>query len=178
MAHRTKIFKRLALLGLLLLAGAIWFASATRAAETGFSVTIDASRAAPRQVEDSTASSLQRDYALAWRSLARALAENRPELLSPAFVGVAKDKLTEVIHQQSRSGLKRRIVDRGHRIQVVFYSVDGSALEMHDTARLEIQWLDGDKVVHSEQATLYYLALMTPGENSWRLRLLENVPGF
>jgi hypothetical protein len=148
------------------------------AAETAFSVSIDTSRSQPRQVEETTAAALQRDYGLAWRTMATALEENRPELLNPAFVGIAREKLTQAINEQARSGLKRRYIDRGHRAQVVFYSADGSAIEMHDTARIEIQLLDGNKVVHSEQKTLFYVALMSPAENSWKVRALQSVPGF
>jgi hypothetical protein len=149
-----------------------------RAAETGFSVTIDASHAQPRQIEDTTVTALQRDYGQAWRMMAKAMEENRPELLNGSFVGIAKDKLTQAINDQTSSGLRRRYIDRGHRVKVVFYSVDGSAIEMHDTARIEIQLLDGSKVVHQEQATLFYVALMSPAENSWKVRALQSVPGF
>jgi hypothetical protein len=58
-------------------------------------------------------------------------------------------------------------------VQVVFYSVEGSAMELRDTAQVEIQLLDGSKVVHSEQATVNYVALLTPTENSWKVRMLE-----
>jgi hypothetical protein len=51
-------------------------------------------------------------------------------------------------------------------------------MELQDTVRLEIQLLDGDKVVHSDQGTFHVLALMTPAENSWKVRLLESVSGF
>jgi hypothetical protein len=149
-----------------------------QAAETGFSVTIDAAHTQPREVEETTTTALQRDYGLAWRTLAQAMEENRPSLLNAAFVGIAKDKLTQAINDQARHGLKRRYIDRGHKIQVVFYSIDGSAIEMHDTARIEIQLLDGSKIVHSEQATHHYIALMSPGENSWKVRILQSVPGF
>jgi len=149
-----------------------------QAAETGFSVSVDAAHAQPRQIEETTVAALQRDYGLAWRTLARAWEENHPELLNAAFVGIAKDKLTQAINDQAQHGLRRRTIDRGHKLQIVFYSLDGSAIEMQDTARLEIQWLDGSKVVHSEQSTLYYLVLMSPGENSWKVRALQEVPGF
>jgi hypothetical protein len=49
---------------------------------------------------------------------------------------------------------------------------------VHDTAQMEIQLLDGSNVVHSEQVNLHYLALLTPAENSWKVRVLESVPGF
>ena len=161
---------------LMLLDAPLWLS--LQAAETGFSVTIDAAHAQPRAVEETTTAALQRDYGQAWRMLAQAMEENRPALLNAAFVGIAKDKLTQTINDQARNGLKRRYIDRGHKAQVVFYSIDGSAIEMHDTVKLEIQLLDGSNVVHSEQATLYYIALMSPGENSWKVRILQSVPGF
>ncbi len=149
-----------------------------RAAENAPSVTVDASHAQPRQVEETTVAALQRDYGLAWRTMSRALEENRPELLNAAFVGIARDKLRQAVSDQARSGLRRRYIDHGHRVQVVFYSADGSAIEMHDTASIEIQLLDGNKVVHREQATLYYVALMSPAETSWKVRALQSVPAF
>jgi hypothetical protein len=51
-------------------------------------------------------------------------------------------------------------------------------MELHDTARLELQVLDGSKVIHSEDATVHYVALLTAAENSWKVRLLEAVPEF
>ena len=55
------------------------------------------------------------------------------------------------------------------------FSVDGSSMQIRDTAQLEIQLLDGDKVVSSETATINYVALLTPAENGWRVRVLEAV---
>jgi hypothetical protein len=110
--------------------------------------------------------------------MAEAMDENKAALLSADFVGLAKERLAQAIAEQGKSGLKRRYIDHGHQVQVVFYSVDGSAMELHDTVRLEVQLLDGDKVVYSDQGTFHFLALMTPAENSWKVRLLEDVPGF
>lgn len=149
-----------------------------RAAETAFAVSLDASQSQPRHVEETTVASLQRDYGHAWRSMAAALEENKPGLLGADFVGVARQQLSQAIADQGKSGLKRRYIDHGHQVLVVFYSPDGSAIELHDTVRLEIQLLDGDKVIHSDQGTFHYLALMTPAENSWKVRLLESVSGF
>jgi hypothetical protein len=147
------------------------------AAETGFSVALDGSKSQPRRLEETTMISVQRDYSHAWRSMAAALEENKLDLLDQDFVGVAKDKLTQSITQQRALGLKRRYIDHGHQLEVIFYSVDGSAMEVQDTARLEIQELDGDKLVHSEQGTFHFLAVLTPAENSWKVRLLESVSG-
>ncbi len=139
---------------------------------------VDASSAGPREVEDQTVQAVQRDYSSAWKSLAQAVDENRADLLNANFLGSAREQAMQLLEQQSSNGLHQRYVDKGHNVQVAFYSVDGSAMMLHDTAQLEIQQLDGGNVVHSEQVTLHYLALMTPAENSWKVRVLESVPGF
>jgi hypothetical protein len=148
------------------------------AAETGFTVVLDTSQAQPRHVEETTMASVQRDYSHAWRAMATAMEENKIGLLGGDFVGLAKEQLSQAIAEQNKSGLKRRYIDHGHQVRVVFYSPDGSAMELHDTVRLEIQWLDGNKVVYRDQGTFHFLALMTPAENSWKVRLLESVSGF
>lgn len=148
------------------------------AAETGFAVVLDGTRAQPRSLEAATAASVQRNYAHAWQAIAAAMEQNQSQLLNADFVGIAKDQLAQAIDEQGKRGLKRRYIDHGHQVEVVFYSPDGSAVELHDDARLEIQYLDGNKIVHSEQGTFHFLVLMTAAEASWKVRLLENVPGF
>ena len=58
-----------------------------RAAETAFAVTLDASQAQPRHVEETTVASLQRDYGHAWRSMAAALEENKARFARRRFRG-------------------------------------------------------------------------------------------
>ena len=142
------------------------------------SVSLNVERAAPRQVEDSTEKSVARDYAAAWQAMADALDQNRADLLATNFIGTAGDKLTAGIEAQRKTGLHQRIVDKGHRVDVVFYSPEGSAMELLDTAQLELQMMDGSKVIHSEDATVHYVALLTAAENSWKVRMLEAVPAF
>jgi len=142
------------------------------------SVSLNAEHTGPRQVEDTTQKAVARDYAAAWQAMAEALEENRPDLLGPNFIGTAADKLTTGIEEQRKTGLHQRIVDKGHSVDVVFYSPDGSAMELHDTAQLELQVMDGGKVVHSEDATVHYVALLTAAENSWKVRAIEAVPEF
>ncbi len=161
-----------------LLAASIAAAAPSLAAETGFSVNLDASQAQPRHVEAATLVSVQRDYSHAWRAMAEAMDENKAALLGADSVGLAKERLAQAIAEQGKSGLKRRYIDHGHEVQVVFYSLDGSAMELHDTVRLEVQLLDGNKVVYSDRGTFHFLALMTPAENRWKVRLLEGAPGL
>ena len=142
------------------------------------SVSLNVSSAAPRAVEDTTEKSVARDYAAAWQAMADALDQNRADLLAANFIGTADEKLAEGIAQQRKNGLHQRIMDKGHKVDVVFYSPEGSAMELHDTARLELQVLDGSKVIHSEDTTVQYVTLLTAAENSWKVRVMEAVPKF
>jgi hypothetical protein len=142
------------------------------------SVSLNIASAGPRQVEDTTERSVARDYAAAWQAMADALDQNRADLLAANFVGTADEKLTAGINDQRKTGLHQHIVDKGHKVDVVFYSPEGSAMELHDTAQLELQVMDGSKVIHSEDATVHYVALLTAAENSWKVRMLEAVPAF
>lgn len=139
-------------------------------------VQLDVSKAAPRDVEDQTRDSVARDYGKAWQALEQALEENRTDLLSSDFAGYAQEHWLEAVKAQKAAGLSRRIVDHGHHVQVIFYSPDGSAMQLRDTAQLEIQYRDGSKVLHSEKLSAQYLVLMTPAENSWKVRVLQEVP--
>ncbi len=121
---------------------------------------------------------MARDYAAAWQTMAEALDQNRTDLLAANFIGTAGDKLTAGIQAQRKTDLHQRIVDKGHRVDVVFYSPEGSAMELHDTAQIELQVMDGSKVIHSEDATVHYVVLLTAAENSWKVRVLEAVPSF
>jgi hypothetical protein len=141
-------------------------------------VTLEIQNATPRQVEDTTQKAVARDYAAAWQALAGALEENRPDLLNANFVGTANTKLDETISEQRKAGLHQRFQDKGHQVNAIFYSPEGSAIELQDTAQLQIQVLDGDKVLHSEDVTMHYVALLTAAENSWKVRVLEAVPKF
>ncbi len=139
-------------------------------------VEIDISAAQPRGVEDATKAAITRDYSLAWQTLASAMEQNRTDLLDAAFVGLARDKFAQGIAAQRQSGLRRRYIDHGHRLEVVFYSYDGSAMQLQDSANVEVQLLDGSKVVATEPSTIRYIVLMTPAENSWKVRDMEAIP--
>jgi len=140
-------------------------------------VTLNAEHTAGRPLEALTQQAVVRYYASAWRTLAEALNDNNASLLSQDFAGVAEQKLRQLVAAQARAGLRTRYVDHGHQLEAVFYSPEGSSIEVRDTAHLEIQVLDGDKLVHSEQATLHYISLLTPTSVRWKVRLLQAIPG-
>jgi len=161
-----------------LLVGLLAFrpAASVTAADSAPAITLDPGKAGPRELEEQTQRSIVRDYGRAWNTLQAALDGNDDELLQQYFVGVAKDKLAQAVAEQRKSGLRLHYQPRGHALQVLFYSPEGSAIEARDTAELEIQVLDGGKVVHRERLTQPYLVLFTPAEDRWKVRLLEPLP--
>jgi hypothetical protein len=141
-------------------------------------VKVETSSAQPREVEDSTAQAVQRDYAQAWAAMSQALDQNNASLLDANFAGTAREKLGRALKAQAANGLHRRIVDHGHSLRVTFYSLDGSAMQVEDTAQQETEYFDGSTLLKSEQGAVRYVAVLTPAENSWKIRILETVPSF
>ncbi|SRR5581483_807094 len=136
-------------------------------------VKLNADSIAPRSIEDLTGRNVTRDYAYAWRDLAHALEANRTDLLNDYFTGFAKDKLTQRIADQKKTGVTVRYVDHGHNVKAFFYAPDGGEMQLIDNAQLEIQVLDGGKVIHQETLTEPYVVLMTPGADRWFVRSLD-----
>ena len=142
----------------------------------GPKVELNAASAQPRVLEDTTEMAIVRDYATAWKALASAMNENRSEALAAGFIGTARENFAKAIEEQKKSGLRRRDTDRGHKLQAIFYSPEGSAMQLRDTAQLDVEVLDGDTVIHREQITQSYLVLMTVAEGGWKIRALEEQP--
>ena len=164
------------LVAFVIVACSCWIVT-VQAADDLPAVNLNVNNAGPRQVEDTTEKALQRDYARAWGSMELALSQNRADALDADFVGVALDELKDRVSQQQQSGLHTRYIDHGHRLQAIFYSPEGSAVQLTDTAQLEVQYLDGDKILRSEQRTENYTVVMTAGENRWKVRVLQAMPG-
>ncbi len=167
----------LAVMAVMILLGSAWLALTLHAVTINPALlqSFDVAAARPRAVETTTAVAIQRDYTHAWKSLVSALAENRAGLLDEDFTGGARQHWQDAIHAQQKNGLSRRIVDHGHQVRVTFYSLDGSALEAVDTADLEIEYREGGKPLSSEHIQAHYRVLLTPAENSWKVRNLQEV---
>lgn len=159
-------------------AALLWHPASTLAAANTPQIQLSVAGVSPREVEDSTVQAVSRDYAKAWQAMAQAREQNRPDLLGTAFVDDAKEQLEGAIRDQQKTNLRVRYVDHGHKLQGMFYSQEGSALQLRDTAKLEIQLLDGESVLHSETATVNYIVLMTPAADHWQVRMLQGVPNF
>jgi hypothetical protein len=141
-------------------------------------VRLDASRIQPRPLEQLTGQAIVKVYSTAWKNMETALADNRIDLIDESFVGYAHDTLVSQVKQQRKNGLTTRYVDHGHQVEATFYSPEGSAVQLQDTAQLEIQVLDGNKVVSSQTVTRKYMGVVTVVEDSWKVRVLDGVPAF
>ena len=129
----------------------------------------------PRSLADQTAKAAVQDYVDAWQTLYEALDRNNTDVLDRDFVGAAKVKLSETVQQQQKLGLHTSYQDRAHDIQIVFYSPEGLSIELTDTVEYDQQVVDHDKVLTTQHVTARYVAVLTPSETRWRVRVLQAV---
>jgi len=130
----------------------------------------------PRDIEDLTRQKILRNYAAAWQSMASGFEQNRVELLNDYFTGFARDEFARTIKEQAKTGIHRHYIDRGHKLEAIFYSPDGGVMELQDNAEYEVQIFDGTRLLHSETVTARFLVVMTPAADRWMVRLLQDVP--
>lgn len=127
----------------------------------------------PRQLQDQTAKAAIEDYIDSWKSMSKALDQNRPDLLDRDFVGSAREKLAATIKDQSGAGIHTRYRDRSHDVQILFYSPEGLSLELADNVQYDVQLLNKDKVIGNEAVHARYIVVLTPTEVSWRVRIFQ-----
>lgn len=139
-------------------------------------IRLDAIELVPRPIEELTQTAIAHHYALAWQDMTAALDSGRTGKLSEEFVGFAKDRLMQRIGEQKQTGVHIRILDHGHHLKAVFYSADGTAMQLIDQADLEIQIYDRGKLLDTQSAPHEYIVLMTPGADRWYVRDLEEIP--
>jgi hypothetical protein len=130
----------------------------------------------PRPLDKRTETAAIQDYLQAWEALRSALQQNRADLLDADFVGTAKDKLAGTIQEQARLGMLTRYQDRAHDIKVTFYSPEGLSIQLVDNVEYDVQVLDHDKVQGTERVHAHYVAVLTPSEVRWRVRILQAEP--
>ena len=147
-------------------------------ADSSPQVSLNTSKAGPRQVESLTERSVLRDYRFAWENLAEAMETNSTAPLSSLFAGTASAWLNNAVSSQRSSGLTSHYLNQSHKLEAVFYAPEGDVIELHDTAEYDLQILDGSKTIHSQHVVLHYVALMTPGADRWVIRQLQSVPQF
>jgi hypothetical protein len=130
----------------------------------------------PRVLNDQTKAAVVRDYLQAWQSARAALEQNRADLLNRDFVGTAKDKLTDTIHDQVTMGISTRYLDQSHDLQIVFYSPEGLSVQLVDNVEYEIQVADHGKNQATQKMRARYVVVMTPAEVRWRVRIFQGGP--
>ena len=130
----------------------------------------------PRNLEKQTGTAVVRDYLEAWRSMSAALEQNRADLLDADFVGTAKQKLADTIGDQAKLGIETRYRDTSHDLQLVFYSPEGMSLQLLDTVAYEVQVVDHGKVLSTQQLRARYVAVLTPTEVRWKVRVFQAEP--
>ena len=130
----------------------------------------------PRTLEKQTETAVVCDYLAAWRSLSLALDQNRAELLDADFVGTAKQKLSDTIHEQVKLGMQTRYRDTGHQVRLTFYSPEGMSLQLLDTVEYEVEIVDHGKVLSRQPVRARYVAVLTPTEVRWKVRVFQAEP--
>ncbi|MFZ0284762.1 MAG: hypothetical protein WAL32_05985 [Terriglobales bacterium] len=130
----------------------------------------------PRTLEPETRIAVVRDYLAAWQSLSRALDENNAALLGPDFTGISREKLSDTIGDQRKLGLRTRYQDTKHDIHLVFYSPEGLSIQLRDTVAYDVQVLDHGKLQATQHIRTQYLAVLTPTEVRWKVRIFQSVP--
>ena len=162
--------------GLLVCAVAVLHLGAAAATEIP-RVELNPDNVGPRAIEDLTSKSVPRDYAFAWQTMKQALDENRAGLLDGYFTGIAKQDLASRVKSQIKSGMRTRYQDHGHKLEAIFYAPAGDAMQLRDRVQIDIQVLEGDKVIYEEPVNTEYMVLMTPGADRWMVRQMQAIPG-
>jgi hypothetical protein len=130
----------------------------------------------PRVLETQTKAAVIRDYLEAWRGLSGALEQNRADLLDQDFVGAAKEKLADTVREQAKLGIQTRYRDAAHDLQLVFYSPEGLSIQLLDTVEYDVQILDHDKLLTTQHVRARYVAVLTPTEVRWKVRVFQAEP--
>ena len=130
----------------------------------------------PRALNDQTTTAVIRDYLQAWQSVSAAFQQNRTALLNRDFVGTAKDRLVDTIHDQVTMGISTRYLDQSHDLQIVFYSPEGLSVQLVDNVEYEVQVIDHGKTQATQRMHARYVVVMTPAEVRWRVRIFQAEP--
>ncbi|HYA25389.1 MAG TPA: hypothetical protein VEF05_14585 [Terriglobales bacterium] len=130
----------------------------------------------PRMLEQQTESAVVRDYLLAWQTMGKAFEENRADLLAAYFVGVARGKLVDTVEEQKKVGMSTRYRDLSHDLKLVFYSPEGLSVQLVDRVEYEVQVLDHGDVKATQRIRCRYVAVLTPTEVRWEVRLFQAEP--
>jgi hypothetical protein len=127
----------------------------------------------PRSLEPQTRASVVRDYVEAWRGLDSARAQNAPNLLDAYFVGTAKKTLADTIRGQEHIKIRTSYKNASHNIKIVFYSPEGLSIELIDNVEYQVEFHSDNGDVGSQTVSTRYVAVLTPTESRWKVRILQ-----
>lgn len=124
-------------------------------------------------LQQATADAAIHNYLQSWQNLRAAFDQNRADLLDADFVGDARDRLGKAIEQQTTLGVRVRYEDRSHDLQIVFHSPEGLSIELTDNVEYDVELFDHDKWKNTSHLHTRYIAILTPSESRWRVRLFQ-----
>jgi hypothetical protein len=127
----------------------------------------------PRELQDQTARAVVENYLDSWKSMSKALDQNRPDLLDRDFVGSAKEKLAATIKQQQAAAIRSSYQDRSHDVQILLYSPEGLSIQLADNVEYDVQLSAGGKSIGTQRVKARYIVVLTPSEVRWRVRIFQ-----
>jgi hypothetical protein len=130
----------------------------------------------PRILDQQTRTAVIRDYLQAWSSFSNAFEQNRAPLLDRDFTGVAKEKLADTVREQAKLGIRTRYRESAHDVHLVFYSPEGLSIQLVDTVEYDVDILDHEKVQSTQHVRARYVAVLTPTEVRWKVRVFQAAP--
>jgi len=139
-------------------------------------VRVEADAVGPRSLEDQTRTAVVRDYLQSWKSMSAALQDNRADLLDAFYLGLAKEKLAEAVREQQELGIRTNYRDLSHHLKIVFYSPEGLSVQLLDTVEYNMQIVDHDQVLAPQHVRARYVAVLTPTEVRWKVRVFQAQP--
>ena len=129
-----------------------------------------------RPVEERTGQAVVRDYLESWQKFGAALDQNQATLLDPDFVGTAREKLAATIAAQQKMGIHTHYEAASHNLQIVFYSPQGSSIQLIDDVEYDEQVVNNSAVLATQHMKARYLVVMTPAERRWKVRVFQAEP--
>jgi hypothetical protein len=72
--------------------------------------------------------------------------------------------------------MQTRYRDGAHDIQIVFYSPEGLSIQLVDTVEYDVQILDHEKIQATQHVRARYVAVLTPTEVQWKVRVFQAEP--
>lgn len=129
-----------------------------------------------RPLQQQTVDAAIHDYLQSWRTLQSAFEQNRAELLDTDFVGDARAKLGKTIQEQAALGIRTRWRDSAHDLQIVFYSPEGLSIQLTDNVAYDAELLEHNKSESKQHLRARYIAVLTPSDSRWRVRILQASP--